>query len=153
MGLQPCQLYSKGPCTPGLSSTRLALVTGAIKGLVLPSCGCWWFPGDVVLTAWDEVLGRTAVRQVQAKGLSPRFHQLDITDLQSICALCDFLHKEYRGLNVLVNNVGIAFKSKWVGSGSGGVGGGYSHCERSQAGRGRARLLPEPPLWDLEPLP
>uniref|UniRef100_A0A452F8Q9 Uncharacterized protein n=1 Tax=Capra hircus TaxID=9925 RepID=A0A452F8Q9_CAPHI len=43
-------------------------------------------------------------------GLSPRFHQLDITDLQSIRALSDFLHKEFGDLNVLVNNAAIAFK-------------------------------------------
>ena len=137
------------------SSTRVALVTGANKGIgfAIVRDLCRQFQGDVVLTARDEARGRAAVQQLQAEGLSPRFHQLDITDLQSIRALSDFLHKEFGDLNVLVNNAAIAFKSKWVGSGSGGVGGGYSHCERSQAGRGRARLLPEPPLWDLEPLP
>ncbi|XP_069454559.1 carbonyl reductase [NADPH] 3-like [Ovis canadensis] len=99
-----------------MSSTRLALVTGAIEGLgfAIVRDLCWRFPGDVVLTAQDEARGRTAVQQLQAKGLSPRFHQLDITDLQSIRALRDFLHKEYGGLNVLVNNAGIAFKNPWA---------------------------------------
>ncbi|OWK05806.1 CBR1 [Cervus elaphus hippelaphus] len=98
------------------SSTRVALVTGANKGIGLAIVRdlCRQFKGDVVLTARDEARGRAAVQQLQAEGLSPRFHQLDIDDLQSIRALRDFLRKEYGGLDVLVNNAGIAFKSRVV---------------------------------------
>ncbi|XP_055272105.1 carbonyl reductase [NADPH] 3 [Moschus berezovskii] len=95
------------------SYTRVALVTGANKGIgfAIARDLCREFPGDVLLTARDEARGRAAVQQLQAEGLSPRFHQLDIDDLQSIRALRDFLRKEYGGLNVLVNNAGIAFKT------------------------------------------
>ncbi|XP_002721300.3 carbonyl reductase [NADPH] 1 [Oryctolagus cuniculus] len=95
------------------SSSRVALVTGANKGIgfAIARALCRLFSGDVVLTARDEARGRAAVQQLQAEGLSPRFHQLDITDLQSIRALRDFLRREYGGLNVLVNNAGIAFKT------------------------------------------
>ncbi|XP_004264593.1 carbonyl reductase [NADPH] 3 [Orcinus orca] len=94
------------------SYTRVALVTGANKGIgfAIARDLCRQFPGDVVLTARDVERGRAAVQQLQAEGLSPRFHQLDIDDLQSIRALRAFLRKEYGGLNVLVNNAGIAFK-------------------------------------------
>ncbi|XP_070263324.1 carbonyl reductase [NADPH] 3 [Myotis yumanensis] len=94
------------------SCSRVALVTGANKGIgfAITRDLCRQFSGDVVLTARDEARGRAAVQQLQAEGLSPRFHQLDIDDLQSIRALRDFLRKEYGGLNVLVNNAGIAFK-------------------------------------------
>ena len=97
------------------SSTRIALVTGANKGLgfAIVRDLCRRFPGDVVLTARDEARGRAAVQQLQAEGLSPRFHQLDITDLQSIRAVRDFLLKEYGGLDVLVNNAAIAFAREW----------------------------------------
>ncbi|XP_055975501.1 carbonyl reductase [NADPH] 1 isoform X1 [Sorex fumeus] len=93
-------------------STRVALVTGANKGIgfAITRELCRQFSGDVVLTARDEARGQAAVQQLQAEGLSPRFHQLDINDLQSIRALRDFLRKEYGGLDVLVNNAGIAFK-------------------------------------------
>ncbi|KAF5927512.1 hypothetical protein HPG69_016151 [Diceros bicornis minor] len=37
-----------------------------------------------------------------------------INGLQSICTLNDFLHKEYGGLDVLVNNTGIVFKKNFV---------------------------------------
>ncbi|KAM6161821.1 carbonyl reductase [NADPH] 3 [Erethizon dorsatum] len=94
------------------SCTRVALVTGANKGVgfAITRELCRRFPGDVVLTARDEARGRAAVQQLQAEGLSPRFHQLDVDDLQSIRAVRDFLRREYGGLNVLVNNAGIAFK-------------------------------------------
>ncbi|XP_012882980.1 PREDICTED: carbonyl reductase [NADPH] 1 isoform X1 [Dipodomys ordii] len=91
---------------------RVALVTGANKGIgfAITRELCRQFSGDVVLTARDEPRGRAAVQQLQAEGLSPRFHPLDIDDPQSVRALRDFLLKEYGGLNVLVNNAGIAFK-------------------------------------------
>uniref|UniRef100_UPI001485E566 carbonyl reductase [NADPH] 1-like n=1 Tax=Arvicanthis niloticus TaxID=61156 RepID=UPI001485E566 len=94
------------------SCNRVALVTGANKGIgfAITRDLCRKFSGDVVLTARDEARGRTAVQQLQAEGLSPRFHQLDIDDPQSIRALRDFLLKEYGGLDVMVNNAGIAYK-------------------------------------------
>ncbi|KAM6161861.1 carbonyl reductase [NADPH] 1-like [Erethizon dorsatum] len=94
------------------SCTRVALVTGANKGIgfAITRELCRRFPGDVVLTARDEARGRAAVQQLRAEGLSPRFHQLDVDDLQSIRAVRDFLRREYGGLDVLVNNAGLAFK-------------------------------------------
>nr|XP_012638384.1 carbonyl reductase [NADPH] 1 [Microcebus murinus] len=94
------------------SCSRVALVTGANKGIGFAVARdlCRQFSGDVVLTARDVARGQAAVKQLQAEGLSPRFHQLDIDDPQSIRALRDFLRKEYGGLDVLVNNAGIAFK-------------------------------------------
>ncbi|XP_005345231.1 carbonyl reductase [NADPH] 3 [Microtus ochrogaster] len=94
------------------SCSRVALVTGANKGIGFSITRdlCRKFSGDVVLTARDKARGKAAVQQLQAEGLSPRFHQLDIDDLQSIRALRDFLRREYGGLNVLVNNASIAFR-------------------------------------------
>ncbi|XP_038201042.1 carbonyl reductase [NADPH] 1-like [Arvicola amphibius] len=95
------------------SCNRVALVTGGNKGIGLAITRdlCRKFSGDVVLTARDQTRGKAAVQQLQAEGLNPRFHQLDIDDLQSIRSLRDFLLKEYKGLDVLVNNAGIAFKN------------------------------------------
>uniref|UniRef100_A0A8C0TST8 Carbonyl reductase 1 n=1 Tax=Canis lupus familiaris TaxID=9615 RepID=A0A8C0TST8_CANLF len=90
---------------------RVAVVTGANKGLgfAITRDLCRNFPGDVILTSRDEARGRAAVQHLKAEGLSPRFHLLDIDNLQSIRALRDFLWEEYGGLDVLVNNAGIVF--------------------------------------------
>nr|XP_036870560.1 carbonyl reductase [NADPH] 1-like isoform X2 [Manis javanica] len=98
------------------SYSRVALVTGANRGigLAIVRSLCQQFSGDVVLTARDAAQGHAAVQQLQEEGLSPRFHLLDICNRQSIRALRDFLLKEYGGLDVLVNNAGIAFKGRVV---------------------------------------
>ncbi|XP_060090260.1 carbonyl reductase [NADPH] 1-like [Heteronotia binoei] len=95
-----------------MSSTPVAVVTGANKGIgfAIVRSLCKQFSGDVYLTARDAERGKAAVAELQAEGLKPLFHQLDINDLQSIRSLRDFLKEKYGGLNVLVNNAGIAFK-------------------------------------------
>ncbi|XP_049631514.1 carbonyl reductase [NADPH] 1-like [Suncus etruscus] len=91
------------------SNKLVALVTGANRGLGFNLVRelCRQFSGDVMLTARDTGRGQAAVQQLQAEGLSPRFHQLDVDDLQSIRALRDFLLQEYGGIDVLVNNAGV----------------------------------------------
>ena len=136
--------------------TRVALVTGANKGIgfAISRDLCRQFPGDVVLTSRDAARGQAAVQQLQAEGLSPRFHLLDIEDPQSIRALRDFLLKEYGGLDVLVNNAGIAFKSKeGAGCWDGRRGGHAEHPQPGWAGfvwrslLWGGLLLPSGPEW------
>ncbi|XP_061483689.1 carbonyl reductase [NADPH] 1-like [Rhineura floridana] len=95
-----------------MSSTPVAVVTGSNKGigLAIVRALCKQFTGDVYLTARNVKQGKAAVAKLQEEGLKPLSHQLDINDLQSIQTLCDFLKENYGGLNVLVNNAGIAFK-------------------------------------------
>ncbi|XP_013360007.1 PREDICTED: carbonyl reductase [NADPH] 3 isoform X2 [Chinchilla lanigera] len=133
------------------SCTRVALVTGANKGIGFAVTRelCRRFPGDVVLTARDEARGRAAVQQLQAEGLSPRFHQLDVDDLQSIRALRDFLRREYGGLNVLVNNAGIAFKRRVVNISSLQGSKALEDCSEALQERFRCDTLTEGDLVDL----
>ncbi|KAH9492518.1 Dual 3',5'-cyclic-AMP and -GMP phosphodiesterase 11 [Bulinus truncatus] len=56
-------------------------------------------------------LGKKAVEELEEEALHPKFHQLDLNDHSSITKLRDFLKEDYGGLNVLVNNAGIAYKS------------------------------------------
>ncbi|KAM6094120.1 carbonyl reductase [NADPH] 1 isoform 2-T2 [Chlamydotis macqueenii] len=95
-----------------MSSVPVAVVTGSNKGIgfAIVQALCKQFPGDVYLTARDPGRGQEAVAKLQKEGLRVFFHQLDIDDLQSIKALRDFLKEKYGGLNVLINNAGIAFK-------------------------------------------
>ncbi|XP_066455090.1 carbonyl reductase [NADPH] 1-like isoform X2 [Eleutherodactylus coqui] len=95
-----------------MAGVRVAVVTGSNKGLGLAVVRalCRQFQGDVYLTARNPQLGEEAVKTLNNEGLCPLFHQLDINDLKSIRALRDFLKEKYGGLDVLVNNAGIAFK-------------------------------------------
>ncbi|XP_055948957.1 carbonyl reductase [NADPH] 1-like isoform X2 [Argiope bruennichi] len=87
-------------------------VTGSNKGIgyAIVRALCSKFDGDVFLTARSEERGKTAVEQLKAEGLNPKFHLLDIENIESIKSLADFLKKEYGGLDVLVNNAAIAYK-------------------------------------------
>jgi carbonyl reductase 1 len=62
------------------------------------------------LTARNEELGKKAVQSLNEEGLHPKFHQLDINDQSSIEVFRDFIKNKYGGLDVLVNNAGMAYK-------------------------------------------
>ena len=93
-----------------MSSSRVAVVTGSNKGIgfAIVRDLCKQFTGDVYLTARDEGRGKAAVALLNAEGLSPKFHQLDITSHESVEALKKFVLEKYGGIDVLVNNAGIS---------------------------------------------
>ena len=65
----------------------VAVVTGSNKGIGLAIVRglCRQFEGDVFLTSRDEGRGREAVvAALEREGLSPKYHQLDITDEASV---------------------------------------------------------------------
>ncbi|XP_063415145.1 carbonyl reductase [NADPH] 1-like [Mytilus trossulus] len=91
---------------------RVAIVTGANKGIgyAIVQALCKQFDGDVLLTGRSEERCKAAVAELQKQGLSPKYHQLDLDDQASINKLRDFVKEQYGGIDVLVNNAGIAFK-------------------------------------------
>ncbi|XP_055501173.1 carbonyl reductase [NADPH] 1-like [Leucoraja erinacea] len=92
---------------------RVAVVSGSNKGIGLEVVRslCRHFDGDVFLTARDASRGQQALLKLQEEQLKPLFHQLDIDDLESIRELRAFMLQKYEGIDVLVNNAGIAFKN------------------------------------------
>nr|CAD7459602.1 unnamed protein product [Timema tahoe] len=88
-------------------------VTGANKGIgyAIVKDLCTKFDGAVYLTARDESRGKTAVSELQKLGLKPNFHQLDVSDINSINTFRDYLQNKYGGLDVLINNAAIAYKN------------------------------------------
>ncbi len=92
---------------------KVAIVTGSNKGIGLAIVRglCRQFKGDVYLTSRNPQLGKEAVTQLEGEGLAPKYHQLDITSLESIETLKKFMVEKYGGVDVLVNNAGIAYKS------------------------------------------
>ncbi|XP_006613919.1 carbonyl reductase [NADPH] 1-like [Apis dorsata] len=92
--------------------TRVAVVTGGNKGIgfAIVKKLCKQFDGVVYLTARDVNRGLNAIKQLEKQGLKPKFHQLDITDDNSISTFYNYLEQKYKGLDILVNNAAIAFK-------------------------------------------
>ena len=94
--------------------SRVAIVTGGNKGIgyAIVRGLAKQFTGDVFLTARDAGRGMAAVSELLEKEkLKVHFHQLDINDTDSIQRLHDFMKQNYEGIDVLVNNAGIAFKN------------------------------------------
>ncbi|XP_070198553.1 carbonyl reductase [NADPH] 3-like isoform X4 [Littorina saxatilis] len=95
------------------STKKVAVVTGSNKGIgyAIVRALCQKFDGDVILTSRDEGRGKEAVKELNGEGLNPKFHLLDIDDVATVDRLHDFVQQEYGGLDVLVNNAGIAYKN------------------------------------------
>ncbi|CAH3129079.1 unnamed protein product [Porites lobata] len=95
-----------------MSSSKVAVVTGANKGIgyAIVKKLCKEFSGTVILTARDEQRGQEAVKSLNKEGCSPKFHQLDIISLESIQKFKTFIEQEYGGIDILINNAGIAYK-------------------------------------------
>ncbi|XP_046374063.2 carbonyl reductase [NADPH] 3-like [Haliotis rufescens] len=94
------------------SNRKVALVTGSNKGVgfAVVRALCKSYDGDVFLTSRDVGRGQAAIADLNKEGLQPKFHQLDISDRSSIERLKSFLQFTYGGLDVLVNNAGIAYQ-------------------------------------------
>ena len=50
------------------------------------------------------------MKTLSSEGCSAKFYQLDIISLESIQKFKKFLEEQYGGLDILINNAGIAYK-------------------------------------------
>ena len=93
-------------------SSKVAIVTGSNKGIgfAIVKALCSKFDGDVFLTSRNEDRGLEAVMKLENEGLRAKYHQLDVNDVESIKRLRDNTVSTYGGIDILINNAGIAFK-------------------------------------------
>ncbi|KAK7349541.1 hypothetical protein VNO77_06985 [Canavalia gladiata] len=94
----------------GEEATRLAVVTGANKGIGYGICKKLASNGImVVLTSRNEKRGLEAMERLKEFGLSHFlvFHQLDVTDPPSVASLANFIKTRFGKLDILVNNAGV----------------------------------------------
>ncbi len=91
------------------SATRIALVTGANKGIGLEIARQLGRAGlHVILGVRNTELGNAAMSLLQAEGLDVGLVHLDLTDPATIAAAQARISASYGRLDVLVNNAGIS---------------------------------------------
>ncbi|XP_042511912.1 salutaridine reductase-like [Macadamia integrifolia] len=92
-----------GSSITGSAKKRIAVVTGASKGIGLETCRQLSSNGVlVILTARDEKRGIEAVENLKGSGLSHViFHQLDVTEPSSIASMADF-KTQFAKLDIVV---------------------------------------------------
>lgn len=87
---------------------KVAVVTGGNRGIGFETCRQLSRTGiQVILTSRDEKKGLQAVEFLGAEGIEVGFHQLDVTDSDSIKRLKSDILNDYNKLDILVNNAGI----------------------------------------------
>lgn len=91
-----------------MSQTRIALVTGANKGIGLEIARQLAEVGvTVIIGARDPERGRTAAETLAAQGLTVEAIRIDVTDTDSIKAAAETIREGHGRLDILVNNAGI----------------------------------------------
>jgi len=97
-----------------MAMSRVFVVTGSNKGIGKSIVKLLLQDKEekiVYLTSRNQELGETAVKDLEKEGLKAKYHLLDINDKESVEKLRDYLVEKYGGLDVLVNNAGIAYKA------------------------------------------
>jgi NAD(P)-dependent dehydrogenase (short-subunit alcohol dehydrogenase family) len=91
---------------------RVALVTGATRGIglaisrALAAEGC-----NLVLTARDESALKKLSRELSSAKIQVLPHPCDVRDPHSVDALFRAARREFRRLDILINNAGIAHEN------------------------------------------
>jgi NAD(P)-dependent dehydrogenase (short-subunit alcohol dehydrogenase family) len=92
-----------------MTAERIALVTGANKGIGFEIAGQLGEAGAVVLVgARDEVRGKKAAGALADRGIAATALRIDVTDAASVAEAAVRIERDHGRLDILVNNAGIA---------------------------------------------
>ena len=91
-----------------MTDKKVALVTGANRGLGLEISRQLGKLGIcVVLGVQDAIYGVQSEESLRSEGIDAVFHQLDVTDINSIQSVVQLVQMRLGRLDILVNNAGI----------------------------------------------
>lgn len=90
-------------------SRKVAVVTGSNKGIGFSIVKglLQRFDGAVYLTSRNDARGKEAVAKLNALGLKPEYHQLNVTSRSSVEKFRDHLKQKYGEIDILINNAAI----------------------------------------------
>jgi NAD(P)-dependent dehydrogenase (short-subunit alcohol dehydrogenase family) len=89
---------------------RVALITGATNGVGRVVAARLGEQGwHVLVHGRDRTRGDQVVQQIEARGGSARFHEADLSSLNTIRRLAEEVMKEHPSLHLLINNAGVGF--------------------------------------------
>ncbi len=87
---------------------KIAVVTGGNRGIGFETCRQLAKKQfQVVLTSRDEAKGKAAAEQLRAEELAVINYPLDVTSLESVEQVAQFVQAKFGRLDVLVNNAGV----------------------------------------------
>lgn len=90
-------------------SERIALVTGANRGIGLEICRQLAKEGiKVVLSARDAAKGEAAANKLAGSGCAVSFHRLDVTSEDSVAETLTWIDQTFGRLDILINNAGVS---------------------------------------------
>lgn len=91
------------------TTPKIALVTGANQGIGFATVELLLAQGiSVILTARDEAKGIKAVQKL-SRYEQVYFHQLDVSDADSVAELAKYVTETFGKLDILINNAGINY--------------------------------------------
>jgi len=110
--LRPLPTQSTPACGVNMSAKRIAVVTGANKGIGLEIARILGKEPNVhcILACRNPALGKQAAAELKSDGCDVVFQPLDIADGDSISKFASIVKQEYGAIDMLVNNAGFAFK-------------------------------------------
>ncbi|KAI5651570.1 short chain dehydrogenase domain-containing protein [Phthorimaea operculella] len=88
---------------------KVAVVTGSNKGIGFAIVKELLRRGvdTVYLTSRDVMKGKEAVEKLKKLGHNPEYHQLEVTDVDSVKEFAGHLKQKHGGLDILINNAGV----------------------------------------------
>jgi NAD(P)-dependent dehydrogenase (short-subunit alcohol dehydrogenase family) len=90
------------------TNKRIAIVTGANRGIGFESCRQLSQQGIfTILTSRYESKGEAALESLLKEGGDLHYHQVDVSDFESITRLGSYVKEKFGRCDILVNNAGV----------------------------------------------